>query len=81
MIIKMQHNGSNSKDLKTVCDYISNPKNEHDPDRCEMLATSRNDINNSFKNLALQSFILDVETNHNLHLLLEKKKSENKFLY
>ncbi len=81
MIIKIQHNGSNSKDLKTVCDYISNPKNEHDPDRCEMLATSRNDINNSFKNLALQSFILDVETNHNLHLLLEKKKSENKFLY
>ncbi|MCR9855886.1 relaxase/mobilization nuclease domain-containing protein [Vibrio parahaemolyticus] len=81
MIIKIQHNGSNNKDLKTVCDYISNPKNEHDPDRCEMLATSRNDINNSFKNLALQSFILDVETNHNLHLLLEKKKSENKFLY
>ncbi|HCE2270950.1 TPA: hypothetical protein NGT56_000121 [Vibrio parahaemolyticus] len=81
MIIKIQHNGSNNKDLKTVCDYISNPKNEHDSDRCEMLATSRNDINNSFKNVALQSFILDVETNHNLHLLLEKKKSENKFLY
>ncbi|WP_104046820.1 relaxase/mobilization nuclease domain-containing protein [Vibrio jasicida] len=81
MIIKIQHNGSNNNDLKTVCDYISNPKNQNDPDRCEMLATSRNDINNSFKNLALQSFILDVETNHNLHLLLEKKKSENKFLY
>ncbi|MFH0270539.1 relaxase/mobilization nuclease domain-containing protein [Vibrio jasicida] len=81
MIIKIQHNGSNNKDLKTVCDYISNPKNEHDPDRCEMLGTSRNDINNSFKNVALQSFTLDVETNHNLHLLLEKKKSENKFLY
>ncbi|MBM4801401.1 hypothetical protein HYO24_02140 [Vibrio parahaemolyticus] len=81
MIIKIQHNGSNNNNLKTVCDYISNPKNQNDPDRCEMLATSRNDINNSFKNLALQSFILDVETNHNLHLLLEKKKSENKFLY
>ncbi|MFW7526183.1 relaxase/mobilization nuclease domain-containing protein [Vibrio ostreicida] len=81
MIIKIQHNGSNSKDLKTVCDYISNPKNEHDSDRCEMLATSRNDINNSFKNEALQSFILDVETNHSLHLQQEKKKSQNKFLY
>ncbi|MDC5825855.1 hypothetical protein OPW36_14160 [Vibrio europaeus] len=81
MIIKIQHNGSNSKDLKTVCDYISNPKNENDPDRCEMLGTSRNDINNSFKNVALESFALDVETNHNLHLLLEKKKSQSKFLY
>ncbi|HAS6227577.1 TPA: hypothetical protein I7179_03785 [Vibrio vulnificus] len=81
MIIKIQHNGSNSNDLKTVCDYISNPKNEHDPDRCELIGTSRNDINNSLKNVALQSFMLDVETNHNLHLLLEKKKSENKFLY
>lgn len=81
MIIKIQHNGSNSNNLKTVCDYISNPKNEHDPDRCELIGTSRNDINNSFKNVALQSFMLDVETNHNLHLLLEKKKSENKFLY
>ncbi|MBM4965195.1 hypothetical protein HYO26_02955 [Vibrio parahaemolyticus] len=81
MIIKIQHNGSSNKDLKTVCDYISNPKNEHDSDRCEMLGTSRTNINNSFKNVALESFTLDVENNHNLHLLLEKKKSENKFLY
>ncbi|MCG9680490.1 relaxase/mobilization nuclease domain-containing protein [Vibrio sp. Isolate24] len=81
MIIKIQHNGSNTNDLKAVCNYISNPKNEHDSDRCEMLATSKTDINKSFKNEVLQSFMLDLETNHNLHLLLEKKKSENKLLY
>lgn len=81
MIIKIQHNGSNTNDLKAVCNYISNPKNEHDSDRCEMLATSRNDINKSFKNEALQSFMLDLETNHSMHLNQEKKKSQNKFLY
>lgn len=81
MIIKIQHNGSNNNDLKAVCNYISNPKNEHDSDRCEMLSTSKNDINKDFKNEALQSFMLDVETNHTLHLQQEKKKSNNKFLY
>ena len=81
MIIKIQHNGSNTNDLTAVCNYISNPKNEHDSDRCEMLATSRNDINKSFKNEALQSFMLDLETNHSMHLNQEKKKSQNKFLY
>ncbi|HIF6014034.1 TPA: relaxase/mobilization nuclease domain-containing protein [Vibrio parahaemolyticus] len=81
MIIKIQHNGSNTNDLKAVCNYISNPKNEHDSDRCEMLATSKTDINKSFKNEALQSFMLDLETNHSLHLQKEKKKSQNKFLY
>lgn len=81
MIIKIQHNGSNSNDLKTVCDYISNPKNQNDPDRCEMLGTSRTDINKSFKNEALKSFMLDLETNHSMHLQQEKKKSNNKFLY
>ncbi|EIV8490033.1 hypothetical protein MA617_001454 [Vibrio vulnificus] len=81
MIIKIQHNGSNTNDLKAVCNYISNPKNEHDSDRCEMLATSKTDINKSFKNEALKSFMLDVETNHNLHLQQEKKKSNNKYLY
>ncbi|HHB1549416.1 TPA: hypothetical protein ACN98R_004844 [Vibrio parahaemolyticus] len=81
MIIKIQHNGSNNNDLKAVCDYISNPKNQNDSDRCEMLATSKTDINKSFKNEALQSFMLDVETNHSLHLQQEKKKSSNKFLY
>ncbi|HCH1221551.1 TPA: hypothetical protein NKQ07_001303 [Vibrio parahaemolyticus] len=81
MIIKIQHNGSNSKDLKTVCDYISNPKNEHDSDRCEMLSTAKNDINKDFKNEVLQSFMLDLETNHSMHLQQEKKKSNNKFLY
>ncbi|CCO60828.1 conserved hypothetical protein [Vibrio nigripulchritudo] len=81
MIIKIQHNGSNNNDLKAVCDYISNPKNQNDSDRCEMLATSKTDINKSFKNEALQSFMLDLETNHSLHLQQEKKKSQNKFLY
>ncbi|CAK3482209.1 conserved hypothetical protein [Vibrio crassostreae] len=81
MIVKIQHNGSNSNDLKTVCDYISNPKNQNDSDRCEMLSTSKNDINKDFKNEALQSFMLDIETNHSLHLQQEKKKSQNKFLY
>ncbi|MDN4696930.1 hypothetical protein QYZ45_25270 [Vibrio parahaemolyticus] len=81
MIIKIQHNGSNTNDLKAVCNYISNPKNEHDSDRCEMLATSRNDINKSFKNEAIQSFMLDLEANHSMHLNQEKKKSQNKFLY
>ncbi|MCC3805103.1 relaxase/mobilization nuclease domain-containing protein [Vibrio parahaemolyticus] len=81
MIIKIQHNGSNTNDLKAVCNYISNPKNEHDSDRCEMLATSRDDINKSFKNEAIQSFMLDLEANHSMHLNQEKKKSQNKFLY
>ncbi|HDZ3733140.1 TPA: hypothetical protein RSW61_004786 [Vibrio harveyi] len=81
MIIKIQHNGSNTNDLKAVCNYISNPKNEHDPDRCEMLSTAKNDINKDFKNEVLQSFMLDLETNHSLHLQQEKKKSNNKFLY
>jgi hypothetical protein len=81
MIIKIQHNGSNNNDLKTVCDYISNPKNQNNSDRCEMLATSKTDINKDLKNEALKSFMLDVETNHNLHLQQEKKKSNNKYLY
>ncbi|HHY0380116.1 TPA: relaxase/mobilization nuclease domain-containing protein [Vibrio parahaemolyticus] len=81
MIIKIQHNGSNTNDLKAVCNYISNPKNQNNSDRCEMLSTSKTDINKSFKNEALQSFMLDIETNHSLHLQQEKKKSNNKFLY
>ncbi|MFZ3530121.1 relaxase/mobilization nuclease domain-containing protein [Vibrio harveyi] len=81
MIIKIQHNGSNTNDLKAVCNYISNPKNQNDSDRCEMLSTSKTDINKSFKNEALQGFMLDVETNHSMHLQQEKKKSSNKFLY
>ncbi|CAH6863365.1 conserved hypothetical protein [Vibrio chagasii] len=81
MIIKIQHNGSNTNDLKAVCNYISNPKNQNDYDRCEMLATSKNDINKDLKNEDLKSFMLDLETNHSLHLQQEKKKSQNKFLY
>ncbi|NOH26542.1 relaxase/mobilization nuclease domain-containing protein [Vibrio mediterranei] len=81
MIIKIQHSGNNTNDLKAVCNYIANPKNENDPDRCEMLSTAKNDINKDFKNEVLQSFMLDLETNHSLHLQQEKKKSNNKFLY
>ncbi|CAH1231305.1 conserved hypothetical protein [Vibrio harveyi] len=81
MIIKIQHNGNNTNDLKAVCNYIANPKNENDPDRCEMLSTAKNGINKDFKNEVLQSFMLDLETNHFLHLQQEKKKSNNKFLY
>ncbi|WP_210501951.1 relaxase/mobilization nuclease domain-containing protein [Vibrio crassostreae] len=81
MIIKIQHNGSNTNDLKAVCNYISNPKNQNDSDRCEMLATSKNDRNKDLKNEDLKSFMLDLETNHSLHLQQEKKKSQNKFLY
>ncbi|MCC4238455.1 hypothetical protein LL266_18480 [Vibrio anguillarum] len=81
MIIKLQHEAKSFGDLKRICNYIANPKNENDTERCEMFGGARGELDLDNKNNHISDFILQLKTNHLMHLQQEKRKSKEKRVY
>lgn len=81
MIIKLQHEAKSFGDLKRICNYIANPKNENETERCEMFGGARGELDLDNKKNHISDFILQLKTNHSMHLQQEKRKSKEKRIY